>query len=192
MVTFGVRRIVVATLMLWSLPRPLHAADAPATFRRIRILPTCMHTLLEDAAAVSPTVRALVARIEHSNLIVYVRCVALNQSSFVGRLLFLTAMVGQRYVVIELRNPEPWQTQVATLAHELQHAVEIADAPWVVSQAGMAQYYSQGGITVGTRPLTFDTDAARQVGLRVQRELAAVEAARQVTRVHAGQGVGSR
>lgn len=160
--------------------------------RRIRVLPTCVNTLLEDATAVSSTVRALVARIEQSNLIVYVRCVAFNQATFVGRLMFLTATAGQRYLVIELRNPEQWQTQVVTLAHELQHAVEIADAPWVVNQAGMAQYYSQAGITVGTRRLTFDTDAARQVGLRVQRELSAVLAARQVTRADTGQGAGSR
>jgi hypothetical protein len=192
MVTFGVRRIVVATLILWSLARPLHAAEAPATFRRIRILPGCLHTLLEDATAVSSTVRALVARIEHSNLVVYVRCLALKQPSVVGRLMFLTAIAGQRYLVIELRNPEPWPTQVATMAHELQHAVEIADAPWVRTQAEMAQYYRSAGITVGTKPLTFDTDAARQVGLRVQRELYAVRAARQVTRADAGQSAGSR
>jgi hypothetical protein len=192
MVTFGVRRIVVATLVLWSLARPLHAADAPATFRRIRVLPACLTTLIEDATAVSSTMRALVARIEQSNLIVYVRCVAFNQAPFVGRLMFLTAIADQRYVVIELRNPERWESQVATLAHELQHAVEIADAPWVVNQADMARYYSQAGITVGTKPLTFDTDAAQQVGLRVQRELSAVLAARQVTRANAGQGAGSR
>ena len=192
MATFGVRRIVVATLILWSLVRPLHAADAPAPFRRIRILPTCLHTLIEDATAVSSTVRTLVARIQQSNLIVYVRCVALARSSFVGRLMFLTAIAGQRYLVIELRSPEPWPAQVATMAHELQHAVEIADAPWVLTQAGMAQYYRNAGITVGTKPLTFDTEAARQVGLRVQRELSALQTARQVTRPGAGQGGGSR
>ncbi len=192
MVTFGVRRIVVATLILYSLARPLHAADAPATVRRIRVLPPCLNTLVEDGRAVSSTIRALAARIEQSNLIVYVRCVAFNQATFVGRLMFLTSIAGHRYLVIELRNPEVWQTQVATLAHELQHAVEIAEAPWVQNQASMAQYYRQSGITVGSTPLTFDTDAAKQVGLRVQRELYAVLAARQVTRANAGQGAGSR
>jgi hypothetical protein len=151
-----------------------------------------MNTLLDDAHAVSSTVRALVTRIEQSNLIVYVRCVAFNQTPFVGRLMFLTAIAGQRYVVIELKNPEQWQAQVATMAHELQHAVEIADAPWVHSDTSMAQYYREAGITVCKRPLTFDTDAARQVGLRVQRELSAVQAARQVTRADAAQGAGSR
>jgi hypothetical protein len=192
MVTFGVRRILVATLVLCSLARPIHASDAPVAVRRIRVLTPCLTTLVEDAKAASSTVRALVRRIERSNLIVYVRCVAFNHASFVGRLVFLSTVAGQRYVIIELRIPEPWQAQAATMGHELQHAVEIADVPWVQNPAGMAQYYRQAGITVGTRPLTFDTDAAKEVGLRVQRELSATEAARQVTRTDAGQGGGSR
>jgi hypothetical protein len=192
MVTFGVRRIVVATLVLSSLARPASASDGPPSIRRIRVLAPCFSTLLDEATAASATVRALVTRIEQSNLIVYVRCVAFNHAQFVGRFVFLTTIGGQRYVVIELKNPEPWQAQVATMAHELQHAVEIATAPWVHNQATMAQYYRQAGMTVGTKPLTFDTDAARAVGLRVQRELAALRAARQVTRADAAQGGGSR
>lgn len=193
MVTFGVRRMAVTAFVLsWSLMHPVHASEARAIVRRVRVLTPCVKTLVEDATAVSSTVRALVVRIEQSNLIVYVRCVAINHASFVGRLVFLSAVAGQRYVVIELRNPEQWEAQVATMAHELQHAVEIADAPWVESQAGMAHYYRQAGITVSTKPLTFDTDAARQVGLRVQRELAAAQSARQVTRAATGQGTGSR
>jgi hypothetical protein len=192
MVTFGVRRIVVATLVFWSLGRPIHASETPVAIRRIRVLTPCLTTLVEDAKAASSTVRALVRRIEQSNLIVYVRCVAFNHASFVGRLVFLSTIGGQRYIVIELRNPEPWHSQAATMGHELQHAVEIADAPWVQNAAGMAHYYRQAGITVGTRPLTFDTDAAKQVGLRVQRELSATQAARQVTRAGAGQAGGSR
>lgn len=196
MVTFGVRRIVVATciatLVPWSLARPVHASDAPAAIRRIRVLTPCLNTLIDDAMAASSTVRALVTRIEQSNLIVYVRCVKFNYASFVGRLVFLSTIAGQRYIVIELKNPERWDAQIATMGHELQHAVEIADAPWVLSQASMAQYYRLAGITVGTKPLTFDTDAARQTGLRVQREVAAVHATRQVTRADAGQSGGSR
>jgi hypothetical protein len=160
--------------------------------RRIRVLAPCFSTLLDEATAASATVRALVTRIEQSNLIVYVRCVAFNHAAFVGRLVFLTTIAGQRYVVIELKNPEQWQAQVATMAHELQHAVEIASAPWVHNQATMAQYYRLAGMTVGTKPLTFDTDAARDVGVRVQRELTALRAARQVTRAEAGQAGGSR
>ena len=155
-----------------------HASEMPAGFRRIRVLPPCLTTLIADATAFSPTIRALVARIERSDLVVYVRCVAFKNSALAGRLMFVTAIVGQRYLMIELKTPEQWQTQVATVAHELQHAVEIAEAPWVRSDDTMAQYYRQSGITVAAKPLIFDTQAARQVGLRVQHELVAAALSR--------------
>jgi hypothetical protein len=192
MFTFGVRRIVVATLILSSFVRPpVHASEAPAPIRRIRVLKPCLKTLVDAAAEASSTVRVLVTRIEQSNLIVYVRCVAFMNAPFLGRLVFLSTVAGQRFVVIELRNPEPWPVQAATIGHELQHAVEIADASWVTNQASMAQYYRLAGVIVGTKPLTFDTDAARQAGLRVQREIAAAQSA-PVTRAESGHGGGSR
>jgi len=191
MVTFRVRHIVVAACLLASLVQSARALEKPAPIRRIRVLAPCLKTLVEATAAASATARSLVTRIEQSNLIVYVRCVTFMNAPFLGRLTFLSTVAGQRYVVIELRNPEPWPVQAATIGHELQHAVEIADAPWVNSQASMGQYYRRIGITVGTKPLTFDTDAARQAGLRVQHELNALHAA-PVTQADAGHGGGSR
>jgi hypothetical protein len=178
MVTFGARRIVVTALVLsWSLTRPIHASEPVAGVRHIRVLSPCVKTLIEDATTRSSTVRMLVDCIDQSDLIIYVRCVAFKNASLFGRLGFLTAVVGQRYVVIELRTPEQWNMQVATIAHELQHAVEIADARWVRNQATMAQYYRQHGIRIDAGPLVFDTEAARTTGLRVRRELSAVVAA---------------
>src|SRR5688500_10883291 len=166
------RRLVVITLVLsWSFMPSAHASDARVSAQRIRVLPPCLHTLLEDATALSYTVRALVARIERSDLIVFVRCVAFKNSSLVGRMMFITAAAGQRYLMIDVKAPDQWHAQIATVAHELQHAVEIAGASWVVDQATMAQYYRQAGITVAMEPLVFDTEAARNVGRRVRGEL---------------------
>jgi hypothetical protein len=172
MVTFGVRRILVITLVLsWFVTPSLLASDSPGPFRRLRVLPSCLRTLIVDAGAASSTIRTLVARIERSDLIVYVRCASFAKSALVGRLVFMTAVLGQRLLMIEIKSPEQWHTQVATLAHELQHAVEIADAPSVRSQTALAQHYRQAGIMVAANPYVFDTRAARETGLRVQREL---------------------
>jgi hypothetical protein len=172
--SFGVRCIVVASFILsWSVLPSAHASEMPAGIRRIRVLPPCLTTLITDAAALSATLRFLVARIERSDLIVYVRCVAMTNTALAGRLMFMTAILEQRFLMIEVRTPEQWQTQVATVAHELQHAVEIANTSWVRSDQTMALYYRQSGITIADKPLTFDTEAARQVGLRVQREIIA-------------------
>ena len=177
MVTVGVRRIVVMALFLflflsWSLAPSSHASETPARTRRLRVLPPCAKNLIEDATAQSSTIRALATRIEQSDLIVFIRCLPFKDHLLAGRMVFLTSIAGQRYLVIELKSPEQWNTQVATVAHELQHAVEVANEPSVRNQATMAQYYRRTGVTISSRPLIFDTEAARQTGLRVQRELA--------------------
>lgn len=137
----------------------------------------CSPSFVADVAALSSTVRALLARIERSDLVVYVRCVSFKPAAFAGRLLFVTAAGAHRYLMIEIRSPEQWHTQATTMAHELQHAVEIADAPWVRTDRQMAQHYRLTGIAVAAQPLTFDTEAARQVEWRVHRELAATQSA---------------
>jgi hypothetical protein len=172
MVTFGARRILVITLVLtWFVTPLLLASELPASFRRIRVLPSCVRTLVVDAAVLSSTIRTLVARIERSDLIVYVNCTPFKNSVLAGRLIFMTTALGHRLVMIEIRSPEQWHTQMATVAHELQHAVEIANAPSIRSRAALARHYRRTGITVATNPYVFDTEAARQAGLRVQREL---------------------
>jgi hypothetical protein len=172
MVTFDARRLFVITLAFsWCITPSALASDVPGTFRRVRVLPSCLDSFIADAAARSSTIRALVARIEQSDLIVYVRCASFRNAALAGRLVFLTAVARTRLLMIEIKSPEQWHTQVATVAHELQHAVEIADAPSVRSQAALALHYRQTGITVATNPFVFDTEAARQTGLRVQREL---------------------
>jgi hypothetical protein len=62
--------------------------------------------------------------------------------------------------------------QIATLGHELQHAVEIAEAPEVVDARSLARFYARVGSerTSGACRL-FDTQAAVDIGWQVSREL---------------------
>jgi hypothetical protein len=61
---------------------------------------------------------------------------------------------------------------VSRLGHELQHAVEIADAPCVRDSQDVARFYLETGDADmgGTR---YDSAAARAAGERVREELAA-------------------
>jgi hypothetical protein len=58
---------------------------------------------------------------------------------------------------------------VVTLGHELQHALEVAGASQVVSQATFAAFYARIG--QAHRPGRCETRAARQVALRIRAEL---------------------
>ena len=63
---------------------------------------------------------------------------------------------------------------VALLGHELQHAVEVASAPDVMTPAQLATLYRRIGVPMG--PGRYDSDAARTTGYRCRRSCVAVKA----------------
>jgi len=171
------RRLVVTCLVAASLFASVQAADdQPPVDPRVRTLEPCRATLVEDAARLSPTVRELVDTLEQSDLVVYVRCTSFKDSTVTGRLSFLGSVADRRYVVVEIKLYEQYSSQIATLAHELQHAVEVAAAPSIRNSATMAKHYMLIGIAIDRHPLIFETMAARAIGERVHRELFGVSA----------------
>jgi hypothetical protein len=131
----------------------------------------------------SDTFRALVDRLEQRNVIVYVRMDPTLKGKLAGRLTWMAATRNFRYVRISL-NPEiGGDLAVATLGHELQHAVEVADAPAIVDAESLAAYYQKNGVRVGTRRDDWDSLAARTIGHEVRRELSQAPAARVVASI---------
>ena len=83
---------------------------------------------------------------------------------------FLTAVADTRYVVIQMYwTPDPPVAHVPLLAHELQHALELAAAPDVRDQESCARLFARIGWPAG--PQRFETEAARVTEGRVRREL---------------------
>jgi len=134
-----------------------------------------IRALIHDAADRSPTVRALLEEIDRSNVIVYVRVRIFPSQLLEGRIGFIASTSRTRFLAIELACPRTRDAQMATLAHELHHAVEIARAPWVVGADTLARYYETIGVVTdpGRDRLTFETEAARETAARVRRELMA-------------------
>src|SRR5207247_4623616 len=123
----------------------------------------------------SPTARALLDELNRSDLIVYVRFRMFRSSRLGGRVGLLAAAGPTRFLIVELACGRVRATQLATLAHELQHVVEIAREPSIVDAASLAVHYAKIGEIVQDLPdhVGFETDAARLVGIRVLRELSA-------------------
>jgi hypothetical protein len=174
MATPGAHRILLFTAILFVVASTSQASGASQPVRRIRLLAPCASMLIADAAARSATIRSLIERIDRSDLIVFVRCVAFMQPAVAGRLMFLGAAAGHRFLLIEIRIPAVWHTQAGVVGHELQHAVEVAGAPNIRSQADMAAHYARTGVPVSAKPAAFETEAARRTGLQVLRELPVV------------------
>jgi hypothetical protein len=132
-----------------------------------------IRALIRNSAERSPTVRALLEEIDRSDMIVYVSLRTFSSQMLDGRIGFIAGSRGGRLLAIELACPRTRDAQIATLAHELHHALEIARAPWVVGAETLARYYETIGMATDSARdrLTFETEAARETAARVRREL---------------------
>jgi len=142
---------------------------------RVRTTDRRVRALIDEAVLASPSLRALVERVEQSDVVVYVQCEPGPPSVIAGRLTFVTSAGGLRYVLVRLRHLRSRVQQMALLAHELQHAVELVDKPAILDAPSLAREYARfGHINVASSPaggLAFDTSAAVEMGRRVLSEL---------------------
>ena len=134
-----------------------------------------LRALVERAAARSPSIQSAIARIEAADVIVYVRTRAFLEPGLEGRVGLIAVVNGRRFLAIELACNRTELATMATLAHELHHAVEISGEPAIVDTRTLAAFYTLHGIRTDDRPghLTFETDGAEQAGRVARREIAA-------------------
>jgi hypothetical protein len=173
------RLLVVVTLGILSIaafPPPLVAQTAedhdwtgPAHVR-----PTAdLRALVSEAARRSPEIRARLVQLETLDVTVYVRTRALAEIGLDGHVALLAVTGRHRYLVIELACGRSALSQMATLAHELFHAAEIAAEPSVTDARSLAAFYERIGRETGNWAgrRTFETTAAAEAGQRARREL---------------------
>ena len=97
-----------------------------------------LKTLMERGTAGSATFRLLVEQLDAAPIQVLVRCDSYMPDGLSSRNLNLVASVGSvRYVRVAIRCSLPFRKQLSMLAHELQHALGIANNPEVVDADSM-------------------------------------------------------
>jgi hypothetical protein len=180
MQTLGSRLIAAAasTLAL-AIVTPLLADEPAAPPPHIRPLSADARELVTSGVTRSELIRELIARLEASDVVVYVDYGWLIAGRS-GQLAFVSSAGGSRYVMIQIASGLIEAEQLATLGHELRHAVEIADATEVIGGASFARHYSDIGIDLGLGVnRRYETEAAVEAGRSVRRELSgAVASAR--------------
>ena len=129
--------------------------------------------LVSTAALVSPTVQALIDRLETLDVTIYVRRQMFVQSDLHGRTGLLANVDHHRYLVIELACGRTHVGDVSTLAHELFHAVEIASEPSIVDVRTLAAFYTRIGFRTDNSidRQSFETTGAAEAGRQAVREL---------------------
>ena len=158
-----------ADAMLLLVALLLSGADAPvAPLAHVRAVAPEVRALIADTMERSPIVRGLVARLACSDIIVYVELTASPQIP-TARTKLVAAPAGYRFLRIALNANAAFGHFGPLLAHELQHALEIAGHEEVRDEDGIRRLYREIGHSSGED--AFETEAAREVEALVRREL---------------------
>lgn len=150
----------------------LIAAQSLATrdeYPHVRVPQPRVARLVAAAVERSPTFASLVRQLQETDVVVFVGTTTALAPRIVGRTMLVNATPSIRYLQADVRADAPEYEIIATIAHELQHAIEIAGSG-VRDERALAALFD----SIGERHARgFESDAARMVGARVRRELSA-------------------
>ncbi len=151
------------------------AADARLGGPRIRPQDSRIAQVLKEGPARSSTFKSLVERIESGDVIVYIAINPVLKSSLAGAMTFMTSAGGFRYLRASISLDQTFDQMIATVAHELQHVVEVIDDRTVADEKSLVALYRRIGEPSRVTS-SWETVAAQQAGYQVRRELVAVPA----------------
>ena len=130
-------RSSLVLLLTFVLPYGASAETTP----RVRVLDARLKSLFDHGLTQSPTLRAQVDKVEASSILVFVDGDMRMPERLGAQLTFVTSVNDVRYVRVDLNVMLPPRRQIALLAHELQHALEIADRPEIQDIEAMESFY---------------------------------------------------
>jgi hypothetical protein len=142
---------------------------------QLRPLDCLTAPIVTSGIARSATFRWLVDRVGELNGIVYIKAsFYMNDHTkrvLSGALSHQISMAGAHRVLHVMVAPESGDRPIVTMAHELQHAIEVLEAPDVATEAAVDRLFERIGMHAGTG--IFETQAALDVERAVVRELSA-------------------
>jgi hypothetical protein len=166
--------IAAALAVMLSADAASAFTSAPRPISRLRPRSSAARTLLVEAQLRSTTVRALVDDLESTDVIVHVGF-GRSEGGVAASTVFVTATEHARYLRITIDTMTSPHDVIPLLAHELEHALEIARHPEVRDVGGMRRLYVRIGLYArigldGRTPAFFETDGARAIERRVRAE----------------------
>ena len=136
--------------------------------------------LINAGLARSETFRRIVDTLNASDVIVYIEPGVTRESRQIHResldaylLHDVTSRGGYRYLRIEFGARGAERRLIGVLAHELQHAVEIAGAPSVRDGESLKNFFDHVSMAFGCAGTCYETQDAKDIQRTVSEELAA-------------------
>ena len=172
------RRLLIGLTLAVSV-QTLAASDPLPTFPpatanggpRLRPYDSRSAALLVEGLRRSSKLRTLVDQLEKGDVIVYVQMQQSLRGRWAGALTWIAGTQEFRYVRVSLSPALRGSTAIATLGHELQHALEVANEPSIIDAQSLNAFYRQHGFSVSQRENGWDTEAARLAGEEVRQDL---------------------
>jgi hypothetical protein len=160
---------VLVAAIGWS-GQPVAADDHTYTTSRVRSTDSSIAGLIDQASKRSPTFTRLRATIDASNGIVYVQSGACRHGVRACLKMWMTVIGSDRFmrIVVNRRNIDADVTLMASIGHELQHAIEVLRWPSITDGTKMFFFYKRHEPMDDDR---FETAAAIRAGIAVGNEL---------------------
>jgi len=130
---------------------------------------------LEIGVRVSPTFRQLVARLEASDIVVYLMFDGSLAPHTDGHVSLMAMAGGRRYLRLSIDRHTAGCQRLAILGHELQHAIEALSEPGVRSTYDFVALFQRIGVGNEGR---YETKAAVRTGVSVERQACGPRSAR--------------
>ena len=152
------------------------ALTSQAPVRPVRTLEPEIRSLIEKGIARSETFRSLIATLAGTDVIVYIES-RIVREGLLGSTSHRVVVSGPyRYVRVAIDPQGPDQRRIPVIAHELQHAIEIAQAPEVGRSETADRLFARIGFRFGcSKPGCYETKGAITVERIVRDELNAAE-----------------
>jgi len=166
----GVLCAMTATALFAGVPDAAGSPGGtdPMAQPRVRSTHVYLRAMIGEAVVRSRTFRDLVAAIEATDGIVYVEHGACMKSVHACLMLDVTAAGRYRIlrIMVDARQPD-WDV-MASIGHELRHALEVLEDRSIVNNSSMFFFYAQ---TRDSKDRPFETRAATDAGVAVRREV---------------------
>lgn len=158
----------IVVLLCGSTLRLAAADDAAATLPHVRSTNSAIAAAIVEGQVRSSTFRSLVQTIDATDGIVYVEPGSCRHGVHACLSLSVVSSGGFRLLRILISHVDDVFSLIATIGHELFHAIEVLSQPAVRTMADAYLFYVREAPTAGD---AFETPAAIRAGMAVGNDL---------------------
>jgi hypothetical protein len=169
--------LLSAALIVLVLAPSAGAAGPMGDVTRVRPLNDQAAALVTEAKQKSATVRDLLKALENGDVVAYVQVVPAKEGAPTSTLQFVGASHTVRFILVQVAECKTPCRKIELLGHELQHAADVAQSPWVTDDGRLQAMLALTGWVDKGSARGYETPAAMRAERLVRRDVQAFAAA---------------